>query len=197
MFRRLCLIFFIGLICGLRGQAAQEETFQLESGETVVGEFISADKEGLLLKAADGSYQRTAWNKLSQDSLAALSQNPKARPFVAPLLEASQEEQMKKAALEYKPGPRLERPVVGSKLGALFASPLGIFVFLVLYLGNLYAAYEVAIFRNHVLPLACGVSAVAPFIGPIAFLCIPGRPLVARQSGQAEAEAQSTAGAQS
>jgi hypothetical protein len=187
MFSRFCFIFLMWLAASRAG--AQVESFQLETGESVSGEFISADKDGLQLKTADGSYQRTPWIKFSEESLKDLVKNPKARPFVTPLIEATLDEQMKKAAVEYKPGPRLERPVAGSKIGALFASPLGVFMFLVLYLANLYAAYEIAIFRNHLAIVTCGVSAVAPFIGPVAFLCLPGRPFVTDETAKAGAEA--------
>src|SRR5262245_60544006 len=120
MFSRLWVIFLILWTCLLRAGAAQVETYKLETGESITGEFISADKDGLQLKSADGSYQRTPWIKFSQESLSELMKNPKARAFVAPLIEATIDEQLKKAAVEFKQGPRLERPVAGSKLGALF-----------------------------------------------------------------------------
>jgi len=177
MLNRLGLTLMLSLACCWRLDAAEAETYQLENGEAVTGEFISADKDGLVLKAGDGSYKRTPWSQFAQESLKALAQNPKARPFVTPLLDEPVEEKARKT-IEFKPGPRLERPAPPSKIGALFASPLSVMIFLVLYAANLYAAWEIAIFRNHLPPLACGVSAALPFIAPLAFLCIPGRPLV-------------------
>jgi hypothetical protein len=44
-----------------------------------------------------------------------------------------------------------------------------------LYLANLYAAYEIARFRWRPVPLVCGVSAVLPVIGPTIFLALPRR----------------------
>jgi hypothetical protein len=189
MLSRFGLALMLSLACCTCVDAAEKETYQLENGEAVTGEFITADKDGLLLKAGDGSYKRTPWSQFTQESLKALSQNPKAKPFVTPLLDELLEEMPRKPAVEFKPGPRLERPPPPSKVGAFFASPLAVFIFLVLYAGNLYAAWEIAIFRNHLGPLACGVSAVLPFIGPIAFLCIPGRPFETEASQQAHESA--------
>ena len=194
MLSRFGLALVLSLACCASPGAAEKETYQLENGEAVTGEFITADKDGLLLKAGDGSYKRTPWSQFTQESLKALSQNPKAKSFVTPLLDELLEETPRKPAVEFKPGPRLERPPPPSKFGAFFASPLAVFIFLVLYAGNLYAAWEIAIFRNHLGPLACGVSAVLPFIGPIAFLCIPGRPFEAEASQQAQESAAQKAG---
>jgi hypothetical protein len=72
-----------------------------------------------------------------------------------------------------KPPPHLERPAPQSLLGALFSSGLGLFVVLVLHAANVYAGYEVSIFRARPAALVCGVSAVLPIIGPILFLCLP------------------------
>jgi hypothetical protein len=43
---------------------------------------------------------------------------------------------------------------------------------LLLYGANVYAGFEIAIFRARPVPLVCGVSAVLPVIGPIIFLCL-------------------------
>jgi hypothetical protein len=44
-----------------------------------------------------------------------------------------------------------------------------------LYGANIYAAYEIAVFRARPVGLVCGVAAVAPVIGPIVFLSLPTR----------------------
>src|SRR5260370_35531975 len=46
---------------------------------------------------------------------------------------------------------------------------------LILYLANIYAGYEISIFRNQPAALVAGVAAVAPVVGPIVFLCLPQR----------------------
>jgi hypothetical protein len=55
----------------------------------------------------------------------------------------------------------------------MFSSGLGALVLLLLYAANIYAAYEVSIFRARPAALVCGVSAVLPLAGPIIFLSMP------------------------
>jgi hypothetical protein len=60
---------------------------------------------------------------------------------------------------------------------AIFTSPLGWMMLLILYGTNLFAGYEVALFRNQPLPTVCGLAAI-PFFGvasPIIFLALPTR----------------------
>jgi hypothetical protein len=57
----------------------------------------------------------------------------------------------------------------------MFSSSLGLITLLVLYAGNLYAAYEISIFRAQPTGLVCGIAAVAPVLGPIIFLAMPTR----------------------
>ena len=46
-------------------------------------------------------------------------------------------------------------------------------LFALLYLANLYAAYEIALFRNYHPALVCGLAAVLPVLAPVIFLCLP------------------------
>ncbi len=50
---------------------------------------------------------------------------------------------------------------------------MGIFILLLLYAANIYAGYEIAIFRAQPTGMVCGTAAVLPFIGPIIFLSMP------------------------
>jgi hypothetical protein len=73
-----------------------------------------------------------------------------------------------------KEGPRLEQPPRSSLFSALFSSSLGIFMMLLVYAANIYAAYEVALFRAQPVPLVCGLAAI-PGLGilaTIAFLAM-------------------------
>jgi hypothetical protein len=61
---------------------------------------------------------------------------------------------------------------------AVFVSPLGWVMVLILYGTNLFAAYEVAVFRHQPVPTVCGLAAI-PLLGvasPIVFLALPARP---------------------
>src|SRR5439155_13576661 len=92
-----------------------------------------------------------------------------------PFIEITQEEKAKKTEVTIKQPQRLERPAKQSLLGAFLGSGLGVLILLLLYAGNLYAAYEIAIFRAQPVPLVCGVAAVLPVAGPIIFLSMPTR----------------------
>lgn len=101
---------------------------------------------------------------------------PKAVPLIEPLIVQTIEEKRAKTAIEVKKDfPKLERPASGSLIGGLFSSPLGIVIILLIYAANIYAGYEIAIFRAQQPALVCGLSAVLPFVGPIIFLSMPTR----------------------
>jgi hypothetical protein len=159
----------------LAAERVRADTFQLANGETLSGEVVSFDENGLMVRLPDGiSYsERISWTNFTQADLRRLRQNEKIAPLVEPFIEITPEERLRQDAVEIKPAPRLKRPESRSLLGALFSSVVGVFVLLVLYAANLYAAYEVSIFRARPAALVCGVSAVLPLIGPIVFFSIP------------------------
>jgi hypothetical protein len=83
----------------------------------------------------------------------------------------------KKPAIEIKPKSikRMERPDPNAGLGALFSPAITVVLCLVLWAGNIYAGFEIGIFRNYHPILVAGISAVAPVLGPVLFLCLPTR----------------------
>ncbi len=175
MIRRLasggaCFVVTVAAVC-----SAWAASFPLTDGTTLEGEPISYNAQGIVVKKADGTFApRAAWTNFTQDALKVLFKDPKAKAFVEPYVEIDEPED-NKPKLEIKPKdhPRVERTDPKAGLGAIFASPLSLVMFLLLYGGNIYAAYEVALFRNQHPGLVCGISAVAPVLGPIIFLCIP------------------------
>jgi hypothetical protein len=157
---------------GLLAVMARAETFKLNNGETLIGELLasSANDAGVQVKIGEGEYKRVPWSSFSQEDLKKFGQNKKMEPFVEPFIEITQEEKAKKTEVTIKQPQRLERPAKQSLLGAFLGSGLGMLVLLLLYAGNVYAAYEIAIFRAQPVPLVCGVAAVLPVAGPIIFL---------------------------
>ena len=153
------------------------ESFQLSDGRTITGELLlsSANDTGMQVKVGDGQYEKISWGDLSQATLKELSQNPKLLPHVEPFIEVPQEERTKKTEVTLKEVPRLARPAKGSLFGALFGSSVGLFCLLAIYAANIYAGHEIATVRAYPPALVCGVSAVAPFIGPAIFLFLPTR----------------------
>ncbi|HOX56268.1 MAG TPA: hypothetical protein PLC99_05200 [Verrucomicrobiota bacterium] len=174
MVRRLCLIVAV-LAGGWLVSQAYAETFKLANGETLTGEALvsSASDAGVQIKVGDGKYERIPWANFSQEDLKKFAKIQKLQPLVEPFIEVTQEEKIKKTEVNIKQPPRLELPASGSLLGALFSSGPGLLIMLLLYAANIYAGYEIAIFRARPPALVCGVSAVLPFAGPIIFLCMP------------------------
>jgi hypothetical protein len=170
----LILILTIG---GLFAVTIQAQTFKLNTGKTVTGELLeaSANDAGVQIKLGEGQYERVPWANFSQEDLKNFAQNKKLEPLVEPFIEVTQEDRIKRTEVNIKQPTRLERPPSKSFLGALFSSGLGLLTVVLLYAANVYAGYEVALFRAQSVPLVCGVSAVAPVIAPIVFLCIPTR----------------------
>ena len=155
------------------------ETFELVGGATLSGEIVSANPQGLIVKKEDGSFSpRTHWTNFTQNALSQLAKNPKTKSFVE-LYVDSPEEQVAKKKVEQeiivKIPPRLDRPDPSAGIGALFKSPLSIALLVIVYLANIYAGYEVAIFRSYPPAVGCAVAAVAPIVGPVVFLCLPTR----------------------
>ncbi len=176
MARRLCLVLML-LVSGLVARPARADNFKLTTGRELTGEVLpsSANDAGVQVKVGEGDYERIPWASFSQEDLKKLAQNKKLVPFVEPFIEVSQEERMKKTEVPIKQPLRLERPAVHSLLGALGSSGLGLLILVLLYAANVYAAYEIAIFRAQPVALVCGVSAVLPLLGPIVFLSLPTR----------------------
>lgn len=186
-------IFGIGLcLCGLLAGGVHAETFQLTDGQSLTGDIISFNEIGLILRLGDEKYsERVPWTKLSQADLKLLQQKPKLAPLVEPFIEIPQAERAKKTEVPLKAVERLEHPAKGSLLGALFGSSVGLVSLMLIYLANLYAAYEISVVRAYPLALVCGIAAVAPLIGPVVFLCLPTRIASAQEwkPGQAHAHA--------
>jgi hypothetical protein len=171
MVRRICLIFTL-LACGLIAVAVRADTFKLLNGETITGEMLvpSANDAGAQIKVGEGEYKRISWASFSQEDLKKFVHIPKLQAFVEPFIEKSPEEKIKKTEVTIQQPERLQRPPAASLLGALVSSGPGLLMLLLIYAANLYAAYEISIFRAQPTALVCGVSAVLPLAGPIIFL---------------------------
>jgi hypothetical protein len=188
--RRFGLI--IGLWMGLLCHAASAGTYALTDGSRVSGDPISFDDTGVLLKTGEGSYSpRISWGKFTDEALRQLrdeAKNPHDRALVEPMVsDETPSEKAKFRQITVKPVETPARPSGRLGILAIFTSPLGWMVLLILYATNLFAAYEIAIFRNQPLPTVCGLAAI-PFFGvasSIYFLAVPGRPLAGRDSSPA------------
>ncbi len=183
-------------IWGVLAGVARGDTFQMTDGQTLTGDIVTYNENGLVIRLPDGKYSdRVPWAKFSQDDLKKLAENQKIAPLVEPFIEVTQEERVKHTGvpINQPPSPlrdaRQAHPEGYSLFGALFSSGLGIFLMLVLYAANIYAAYEVSIFRAQPAALICGLAAIPllGFLSPIIFLWMPTR--VKYSEGEAQVEA--------
>ena len=148
-------------------------TLEMTDGSKVQGEVILAKPDGLQIRVEGNKYEKLEWSKFSQATLNELKKDNKLAPFAEPYIEIPLDEKIKKTEVAIKEVPRLERPPKGSIIGALFSSSVGIVCLLLLYGANIYAGYEIAVVRAYPPAMVCGISAIAPIIGPVIFLCLP------------------------
>jgi len=180
--QRLALI--VCCLVGMLSSVALAGTYPLTDGTQISGEPISYNEEGVVLKTGPDTFlPRTPWSKFTQEALRQLHAEAKTaqdRAILDPMIEDLPSEKAKRKTIEVKP---IETPGRPSRqegtLGflAIFSSPLGWTIFAVLYAANLFAAYEVAVFRQQPLQTVVGLAAL-PFIGvasPIIFLSLPNR----------------------
>jgi len=139
----------------------------------VSGDIISFNDDGILFHTTDDKYPpRVPWTKFSQDTLKELAKNPKINQYAEPFIETPPKAHILKP-IPIHPVSRLELPEKQSVIGAFFSSSLGIIMVLLIYAANIYAGFEIAIFRARPIGLVTGVSAALPIVGPIIFLSLP------------------------
>lgn len=155
--------------------AAEPLALTLADGTALTGDIIKFDDNGLMLHLAGDVYTTTnvAWSRLSQDSLKHLAASPKLKLLAEPFIEPDASQRPAKSEITVNPVTRLERPANPSVLGGLFGSPVGLFLLLVVYVANLYAAFEVSVIRARPAIQVIGLSAVLPIAGPAIFLAMP------------------------
>ena len=172
---RRVISFWVGLLAITAAVMATD--FHFNSGDKITGELAAIDGNGFVIRLPDGTYTpRFPWLKLSDETLEALKDHPKAKKFVEPLILPPAEEvavKEAKAAIKLSP-PAMPAPVDARK-GWLTAimSPPGLLFLGLLYLANLYAAYEISRFKWRPAALVCGAAAVLPVIGPVLFVILP------------------------
>jgi hypothetical protein len=181
-------------LCGLLAAAAAE-SFPLADGTTVGGDIVSFNDNGIIFRTGDDKYtERMPWLKFSQDGLKQLAQNPKIDPFVEPFIALASAERPPKPEVRINEVPRLDRSSPASLFGGLFSSGVGLMALLLIYAANLYAGYEIARFRARPMGIVIGTAAVAPIVGPVVFLALPGlrAPTMSAEEARVEKAAERT-----
>jgi hypothetical protein len=170
--RRILWTVFGLVFCGLLA-AARADTFSLADGTSLTGDIVKSTDTGLMLHQPDDTYTNVLWTKFSQDALKELAKNPKIKPFVEPFIEIPLSERLKKPEVQIQDVTRLELPPKQSLPGALASSSVGLLALLLIYAANIYAGFEIAVFRARPKALVMVVAAVLPVLGPIIFLAMP------------------------
>lgn len=177
---RFLTSWWIVALGGLLACQVRAAEFKMANGNVLKGEVASTDEDGLVVKLDVGGFsKREPWINFSQETLKELAQDPKVAPMVEPFIELEPEQikaKEKQKEITVKPVPsRMERPAPRPGLAAAFLTPVGLALLAALMLGNLYAAYEVAFFRQQPVALVCGLSVLFPLLAPIIFLSLPTR----------------------
>jgi hypothetical protein len=156
-------------------QASQ--TFEFADGGSVVGRLVAPQDKYLqvaLESVGDTPvYTNILWARLSQKTLERLAGDraagPFARIFIDPPAQAAPTAKAK--TINIKPPPRLDRP----QGGGLFSSAVMLVLILIVYAANIYAGWEVGIFRQWPAAMTAAVAAFVPILGPVIFLAMPTR----------------------
>jgi len=157
--------------------SSQAQTYRLADGNLLIGKPISFNERGLVvMQSGDIPSSRIGWTNFTEESLLELAKIPEAQEFIRPLLEPEEDEAETKV-VEVKPRPveRLSRLDPNAGLGALFSSTLSLSIFLLLYAANIYAGYEIALFRNLHPLVGCGAALLLPALAPLILVCLPTR----------------------
>ena len=154
--------------------AAETHTFVMENGNIIEGNVSDMDEESLVIRRKIGTFtDRTDLVFLSQETLKWLKEDPKYAEFVDPFIELPEDE-IHPPVINVRQPERMEQPDGKTKLLSTLTTPIGFLLLFVFYGGNLFAAYEIAVFRGRPVALVCGLSAILPVIGPILFISLPG-----------------------
>lgn len=149
------------------------QTFTLENGNRFEGQIARLDENGFIVRLSIGGFSElTELVYLSQETLRMLAENPKYTELVEPFIDLP-EEDMEPPQINVRQPNRLTLPDRQSGFLASFASPVGMFFIIVFYLGNLLAAFEVAVYRGRPAALVCGLAVILPVVAPIIFLSLP------------------------
>ncbi len=157
------------------GQTTQ--TLKFTDGGSVVGRMVAFKDQHIQVALEGGGetpvYTNVAWARLSQETLQQLATNRQAAPFAAIFLDPPVRERSANAPrkLTLVTPPRLDRPQGGS----LFASPVMLVVLLLVYVANIYAGWEIGIYRQIAPAMVAAVAAFVPILGPAIFLAMPPR----------------------
>jgi hypothetical protein len=170
--RKILFLFSLWFAMAMMWSTAAA-TLTMTDGSSVEGDIVKFDDSGLLLRGTGDTYTNLPWGQFSQDTLKQLSANSKIKPLVEVFIEPDATQRPARAETNINPVKRMELPSDPSLIGGFVKSTVGLFILLVLYIANLYAAFEVSLIRARPALQVIGLAAVLPIIGPAIFLVLP------------------------
>ncbi len=183
------LVFTLFLLCSLPLMARNlEGVFKTIDGQTFEGRTVTYKPEGATFRLTAGPNKGgfegpIPWRRFTAETLNFFNTDLDARPFVSLLIATPEEEMAEEMAASENAASSAAvgsvdivshgRPEkVPGLIGSFFKGG-GLLLLLFLYAANVYAAFEISFFRRYPMPMVTGISAAAPFITPIVFLCMP------------------------
>lgn len=155
--------------------SSRAEEFDFVNGNVIKGEPVNFDADGMVVRLDLGGFQRVSWAQLTQDALKKVAENyPQGKAFAEPFIVIPPEEKRERKEIPIKPVERLDTVEGKPGLIAAITTPPVLFVLAAFFVANLYAAYQVAVYRHRPAAVVCGISAILPpLIGPLLFLATP------------------------
>ncbi len=177
-FRKWILTLVLLSVGGLQSAQAQ---FTDTNGVTYTDPFHFNDR-GVIFRTDGKTSERIPYSQFTNEALKEFVKNPKARTFVEILLEPEPGEEGEDVApvaqesLEppkWQPVPdKPELPAQAGLIGGMFKSGPGWVIMLAVYGANIWAGFQIGMYRRKSKWLVPGVSAAVPIVGPIVFLCM-------------------------
>jgi hypothetical protein len=171
----------LGLCLGLLLSQARAGSYPLTDGTTAVGELVTCRDEGVVIKKSDGTTQLLHWGDFTFEAIKQMHDDPSTtaaeRNLMEPMLLDAPSPKGGASEIEVTPVQYPPRPTGNLGVFAILTSPMGWLILLVLYGANLFAAYEVAVFRNQPVASVCGLAAIPLFgvASPLYYLAQPSR----------------------
>jgi hypothetical protein len=191
----MVICFCAALFCLAGAQAHGQQgymTFEFD-GQSVQARPVAFKDTHIQLAIQGGGYTNVAWGRLSQPTLQRLTNLPNYKVFATPFLDPRPMSPPSGPRVTFKEVQRMERPGKGS----LMSSPVMWLMFLLVYAANIYAGYEIAIFRQRPPSVVCSLAAALPVVAPIMFLAMPSgiaKDLEAAEGEEGAETAESAAG---
>ena len=155
--------------------AAETLTLTLTDGTSVTGDIVKSDDNGVMIHLTTETYthKHPVVPFFAGCVETALQPIRKFKVMSSRLLNRPNRRARRRRKFKSKRSSNDDAPEHPSVFGGLVHSSVGLFILLVIYAANLYAAFEIAMVRGKPVGAVMGLSAVLPIAGPIFFLMQP------------------------